>query len=226
MRKQIKHNSDYYKVFLLRTVGNFLIFSSLFFMVKTFYNPVREEIRYFLNKQKGTKYVVAPEKTKSLTQLFKEKNVQILTPEDPDFSIVRPKVGANARVIANVDVGNEAEYLRALQGGVAQAAGSSYPDEKGHMYLFAHSTDYFWNVGTYNAVFYLLYKLEKNDEIDVFYKGHRYIYKVVGKQEVDPSQVEYLTRKTKKEFLTLQTCWPPGTTLKRLLIFATKVNQN
>ncbi|MFZ1619337.1 MAG: sortase, partial [Microgenomates group bacterium] len=75
----------------------------------------------------------------------------------------------------------------------------------------------------YNAIFYLLYKLEKNDEVNLFYKGQRYRYQVVSKQIVDPSQVEYITRKTNKEFLTLQTCWPPGTTLKRQLIFATRI---
>ena len=91
--------------------------------------------------------------------------------------------------------------------------------------MFAHSTDYIWNVGTYNAVFYLLYKLEKGDEINIFYKGQRYVYKVTDKEVVDPTEVEYLTRKTDREFLTLQTCWPPGTTLKRQLIFAERVSE-
>ncbi|MEK7177733.1 MAG: sortase, partial [Patescibacteria group bacterium] len=71
--------------------------------------------------------------------------------------------------------------------------------------------------------FYLLYKLEKNDEVNIFYQGQRYVYRVIGQEIVDPSQVQYLTRKTNREFLTLQTCWPPGTTLKRLLIFAVRV---
>ncbi|PJC82271.1 hypothetical protein CO007_00285, partial [Candidatus Roizmanbacteria bacterium CG_4_8_14_3_um_filter_36_10] len=92
-----------------------------------------------------------------------------------------------------------------------------------HIFLFAHSTDYFWNVGNYNAVFYLLNKLEKNEEVNLFYQGTRYVYRVIGKEIVDPSQVQYLTRKTNREFLTLQTCWPPGTTLKRLLVFAVRV---
>jgi Sortase (surface protein transpeptidase) len=59
--------------------------------------------------------------------------------------------------------------------------------------------------------------------VNIFYKGQRFVYKVIGKKIVDPKQVEYLTRKSNKEFLTLQTCWPPGTTLKRLLVFATRV---
>jgi len=45
---------------------------------------------------------------------------------------------------------------------------------------------------------------------------------VIGKEIVDPTRVEFLTRKSNREFLTLQTCWPPGTTLKRLLVFAVR----
>jgi len=58
--------------------------------------------------------------------------------------------------------------------------------------------------------------------VNIFYKGQRFVYKVIDKKIVDPNQVEYLTRKSKKEFLTLQTCWPPGTTFKRLLVFAVR----
>ncbi|OGK09118.1 hypothetical protein A2767_03955 [Candidatus Roizmanbacteria bacterium RIFCSPHIGHO2_01_FULL_35_10] len=42
--------SEYSQVLILRTIGNFLILSSLFFIGKTFYLPVREEIRYFVDK--------------------------------------------------------------------------------------------------------------------------------------------------------------------------------
>ena len=116
-------------------------------------------------------------------------------------------------------------YLDALNKGVAHALGTSLPGENGHIFLFAHSTDYFWNVGSYNAIFYLLQKLEKGDQVNIFYRGVRYVYYVTGSTVVDPSQVEYLTRKSNKEFLTLQTCWPPGTTLKRLLVFASPASK-
>ena len=146
--------------------------------------------------------------------------MQLIQPKDPDFSIVIPAIAANAKILPNVNAADEEEYLEVLKRGVAHAVNSSFPGENGHIFLFAHSTDYFWNVSQYNAVFYLLYKLRNDDEVNVFYMGKRFTYKVVGQQVVDPSEVEYLTRKTDGEFLTLQTCWPPGTTLQRLLIFA------
>ena len=222
---------EYYKILFLRTLGNFLLFSSLFIIAKTFYLPVSEEIKYFVENWVGKRYVVSgggaqelpPPPKGGLAQVFERGQVEVLIPDDPQFSVVIPKIGANARILPNVDASDKDAYLSALQNGVAHTLGTTFPGEGGHIFLFAHSTDYFWNVGSYNAVFYLLYKLEKGDEIDVFYKGQRHVYQVVGSQIVDPSQVEYLTRKSNKEFLTLQTCWPPGTTLKRLLVFAQRV---
>lgn len=232
-----QHREEYIRVFILRTVGNFLVLSSLFMIGKTFSQPVSQEIRYFVERQAKKEYVVASNKQEmakyalqkntqpkgALGSLLNIKPVEVMVPEDPNFSVVIPKIGANARILPNIDVADEKTYLAALQKGVAHAMGTAFPGEGGHIFLFAHSTDYFWNVGTYNAVFYLLHKLDKGDEIDLFFKGQRYKYIVVETSIVDPSQVEYLTRKTDREFVTLQTCWPPGTTLKRLLVFAMRV---
>lgn len=243
MRKHIHHlkkafsTPEYLKIFTLRIIGNFLVLSSLFMIAKTFYLPVREEMRYFIEQRLQKKYLVAdgkdttrvrPHSTRIpkglLAKAFNFNSVEVLIPEEPNFSVVIPKIAANAKILANVDTADERVYLKALQQGVAHAQGTAFPGEGGHIFLFAHSTDYFWNVGTYNAVFYLLSKLEKGDEVDIFYQGQRYVYKVIGSQLVNPSQVQYLTRKANREFLTLQTCWPPGTTLKRLLVFAVRVS--
>ncbi len=238
--KRVITAAGYLKILTLRTLGNFLILSSIFVVAKTFYLPIREEIRYFIDRIIEKKYLVAEthmqknkEKKYEESDFSKNKGllpkalnfgkVEFLIPEDPNFSIVIPKIAANSKILANIDASDEKNYLPALQKGVAHAAGTAFPGEGGHIFLFAHSTDYFWNVSAYNAVFYLLNKLEKGDEVNIFYQGKRHIYKVIGKDIVDPSQVEYLTRKTNKEFLTLQTCWPPGTTFKRLLVFATRV---
>lgn len=225
----------YRKKLFLKTIGNFLIFSSVVMLFRVYSRPVYYEIKFWLDQKRGIKYEVKETQEikkdvkdtrkiekGALARTLGDKKVKFLVPKDPEFSIVIPKISANAKIISNVDPADEKEYLEKLKKGVAHAKGTAFPGEGGHIYLFAHSTDYIWNVGTYNAVFYLLYKLEPGDEVDLFYKGKRYVYKVIGKTIVDPERVEYLTRKTNKEFLTLQTCWPPGTTLKRLLVFAVK----
>lgn len=227
---------EYVSLLFLRTVGNFLILTSLFFIARTLYEPVHQELRFLMDQWDKKTYVVATKAEELsfslqketgqkglLTRIVDGKTVEVLVPEDPSFSIVIPKIGANARIIPSVDTSNERVYSEALKKGVAQAMGTAFPGEGGHIFLFAHSTDYWWNVSTYNAVFYLLGKLEKGDDINIFYKGERFVYRVIDSKIVDPSEVEYITRKTNQEFLTLQTCWPLGTTFKRLLVFATRV---
>lgn len=223
------------KIFALRLVGNFLVISSVFFIVKTFYNPIVTEIRYFIdNDILEVRYKLLdphggvnelanqnePSTSSQLASFLGVKNRQIITPIDPDYSIVVPKIAANARIIRNVDTSNESNYLEALKLGVAHAKGTNFPGKGGNIFLFAHSTNYVWDIGDYNAVFYLLHKLDSGDEIHVLFEGVKHTYVVSDKKVVAPDDVKYLTEATSEETLTLQTCWPPGTTFQRLLVFA------
>jgi sortase A len=146
---------------------------------------------------------------------------QILTPKDTQFSILIPKIGASAKVIPNVDPTNEAEFLEVLNRGVAHAKGTVFPGIKGNTYLFAHSADNWWNVGRYNAVFYLIKDLSEGDQIVVFFENKRHDYVVKQKVVSAPSDTSFLTLAQRdEERLILQTCFPPGTTWNRLYIIA------
>lgn len=143
---------------------------------------------------------------------------------DPNFSLIIPKIHAKSRVIPNVDPADESEYYAALQSGVAHARGTYFPGGEGNIYLFAHSTDSPLNILRYNAVFYLLREVEVGDEAQVYFGGVKHRYTVTDKKIVEPTDISYLTPTNSegRERLILQTCWPPGTTLKRLLVFAEK----
>lgn len=180
----------------LHFLGNLLIFIAASILVLTFTPVAKEEIKYQLHTPKD------------------------LTPPNTDFSIVIPKIGAVAPVIANVDPFSPKAYIPVLYKGVAHAKGSALPGEFGNTYIFAHSTDTFYNVGRYNAVFYLIGKLEKGDEIDIYYKGEKIVYEVTEKKVVGADAVKYLGKLGEWNTLTLQTCYPPGTTLKRLVVVA------
>lgn len=153
-------------------------------------------------------------------QLTGGNSIKFLSPVSTEFGIIIPKIGANAPIFPNVDAADPDIYLPVLQKGVAHAMGTVFPGVSGNIFLFAHSTDAFWNVGRYNAIFFLLKEMEKGDEIDLFFDGKRHIYRVVHTLIVDPDETAYLTARTPYEQLTLQTCWPPGTTLQRLLVIA------
>jgi LPXTG-site transpeptidase (sortase) family protein len=223
------------RLLFFRTLGNFMVLMSMLMIGKTFLPAVAQELNFAYRRlRKLETRVVAqsaknPQPTQAPTNPFLgllnklTESEEVIVPADPAFSIVIPKIAANSRIIANVDTSNYDQYIKALGEGVAHAQGTAFPGDQGHIYLFAHSTDNILNVGTYNAVFYLLYKLEQKDEIYLFYQGKKHVYQVVGKRVVKPTEIHYLTRSSAEEFLTLQTCWPPGTTLERMLIFATPV---
>ena len=140
-----------------------------------------------------------------------------------DFSLYIPKINARANIVANVDTANEEEYRKALKEGVAHAKGTFFPGQEKTVYLFAHSTDSPLNFLTYNAVFYQLAQLESGDTIMVYFANKKYNYTVSDKKVVSADEVSWLVRDFGGEKLILQTCTPPGTTLKRLLVFADPV---
>lgn len=241
MRRMTKLQIIRFMIF--RTLGNFLLLFSLFGIVMTFGPTVYFEAQYQIAKLRGVRFVVSetppPPETSPFGEILKKqqeekvlksqgglRNVltgpkeQILIPIDPLFSILIPKVGANQKVFPNVDPNNEKEFLPILYKGVAHAKGTVFPGIKGNIYLFAHSSDNFWDVGRYNAIFYLIKDLVPGDDIVVFFENRRHNYKITESKVLDASDVSYLTSNQQEEVLILQTCWPPGTTWKRLVVFA------
>lgn len=230
---------------ITRSVGNFLVLFSLYGVVATFGPVIAAEVKYRTAEARGVQYAVSlngdrrteigelPEKisgsdvsiathSPSFTDILTGEKEQVLTPPDTSFSVVIPKIGASAKVFPNVDATDEKTFLPLLQQGVAHAKGSVFPGMSGNIYLFAHSTDNWWHVGQYNAVFYLVKDLSNGDSIIVFFEGRRYDYVVTQKLVLDATDVSLLTRDhSGSETLVLQTCWPPGTTWKRLYIVAT-----
>lgn len=205
-----------------RFVPQTFILGGLFGVLIVFSPLLAKEAEYRISSLKQEKFVVADKEVQKgeLSPLLKKEGVKILHAVDPQFSILIPKIGVNSKVLANISATDDSQYDQALRAGVAHAAGTYLPGENGTVYLFGHSTDYIWNVPRFNAVFYLLKELKKEDEIDLIYQGKRHIYRVSDRKIVDAGEVYYLKPKWGKEQVILQTCWPPGTTWKRLLIFA------
>lgn len=237
-----RRNFQIIKFLIIRTLGNFLILFTIFGITATFGPALFYEAEYHLAKAFDVEYEATSETTvepseltkivenskrrKTQPDLFNEvlegRREEILYPEDPSFSVIIPKIGANKKITPNVDSDNEKEYLEILQNTIAHAKGTAFPGINGTTYLFAHSTDNFWSVGRYNAVFYLLNKMEKGDDIVLFFAGKRYNYKVAESKIVESTDTHYIDSALGQgERIILQTCWPPGTAWKRLLVFAT-----
>lgn len=212
------------RVLLIRTIGNFLVLGALIGLLFTFWPVIFAFSRHTLDNFRGKKYEATPavSEIQSFGSLLgnPDPNLKILVPKDPNFSIIVEKIGADAVVIPNVDASNKAVYMEALKKGVAHALGTAFPGQPGVSYLFAHSTDTIFNVPRFNAVFYLLKDMAAGDKIVIFFAGRRYDYVVYETKITEPADVSYFTLKTEEQILVLQTCYPPGTTWKRLLVIA------
>lgn len=191
MKDQVKRNKSKKEIF-----GEILIAISLISTLFIFYPFLVEEINYRLGKE-------------------------IDVPVSRQFSLNIPVIRLSAPVIENVDPFNSKEYIPVLLKGVGHAKDSALPDQKGTVFLFAHSSDVPWRITRYNTAFYRINKLNIDDEIIINYKNQVYQYKVTQKKTVWPSEISYLTDKNQQQSqLILQTCTPIGTSLKRLLVLA------
>lgn len=150
-------------------------------------------------------------------------------PKGQEFHISIPSIGVDSDIVANVDANNQPEYEEALKHGIAHAKGTALPGEDGGItktiFLFSHSTNGSWNITRYNALFYSLKDMNPGDEITVWFWGEQFTYKVTEKKITEAEDVSFLQPQLDKEVLVLQTCWPPGTSEKRLLIFAEPVSK-
>jgi len=135
-----------------------------------------------------------------------------------EFGLNILKIGVGVPVVANVDGTNKTAYNKALLSGVAHYKNTALPGEGSNIFIFGHSST--WNgVGDYAEAFARLNDLNKDDQTIIYYQNKEYKYKVWKKEIIAADDFSYL-EPTKSEQLTLMTCWPIGSNLKRLVVVA------
>ncbi len=151
----------------------------------------------------------------------------VLDVTPPDTRIVIPRINKNVPVVTvssealiNRDwVKLEQEIQEALQGGVVHYPSTAFPDEEGNVVITGHSSYFPWDPGRFKDVFALLHDVQIGDKIYMYYNQQRYDFEVYETKVVLPNQVDVLTQEGENR-LTLITCTPVGTNLKRLVVFA------
>ncbi|MCK9185883.1 sortase [Candidatus Gracilibacteria bacterium] len=113
----------------------------------------------------------------------------------------------------------EKEMQNALQDGVVHYPGTSIPGESGNMAITGHSSYFPWDSGRFKDVFALLHDVVVGDKIVMYWDGKKYIYEITEIKVVLPSDISIL-KQTPENKLTLITCTPVGTNLKRLVVTA------
>lgn len=230
------------KIFLIRFLVYFSIITGMVMTFAQFGPVIAVEFNYRIDQLTGKKHKLAETVITSKGQVqlqtdgfgktsagessggqgFSEisGNESLIKPVSTEYGLVIERINANAKIIPDIDPGNEKQYGIALREGIAAAKGSTNPGEDGNLFLFSHSTDAPWNIIRYNAIFYLLREMAPGDRIIVFYQNRRFDYIVFDKTTTKPSDLTFLTNRYDKPVLTLQTCDPPGTLLNRLIVRA------
>ena len=213
-------------------LSNILIFLGITFLLLSFGPLIIQEAWYFIREVKGQEYFLTKEsnlkqeKVSVFGELLAKDPIRIV-PINKDFSIVIEKIGVNAPIVPNVSVVDEKQYKEALKNGVAHAISSDYPTTSpSNVYLFAHASLNFWDLGKYATVFNLLKKLNYKDKIHIFYQNKDYVYEVVNKEVVKGWNINPMKRPAIEPLLTLQTCDLPETTINRFVVTAKLLSVN
>jgi len=141
-----------------------------------------------------------------------------------DNRIVIDKIEVNAPIVALPSY-DDNEVLRAIEAGVGHYPETASPGEPGNMVMTGHSSYWWWDRGQYKFVFQHLGELVVGDVITIYYSEKRYDYRVSEMREVRPSgpHVDEIFEQEKfaaRPVITLITCTPVGTTLRRLIVVA------
>ncbi len=133
--------------------------------------------------------------------------------EIPDLKINAPIMWSKAAKNFDAD----------LQSGVIHYPGTALPGQIGTTYIAGHSSNYVWAKGAYNQVFTQLGSLAQNAsfKITVVQKNGKdaiFHYAVTRSKEYLPTDQEQF-KNTGKSLVALSTCWPVGSTAKRLVVF-------
>jgi len=205
----------------MQGVGAGLVAVVIILFVTSFTPIIEQEINFRLNKEENA--VVKNQMLINVAEADKIIEVQREAESygvGSYFSVVVPKIDAASNIIVNVDTSDKEEYLDALKKGVAHAKGTYFPGQGENIFLFAHSTDSPINFSRYNAVFYLLRKLESGDKLVLYFADRKYVYEVEDKFTTSIDDTAWITEGASGERLLLMTCDPPGTTWRRLIISA------
>jgi len=210
---------------LLIVIG--LIILILMIIGFSFFGVIKKEISYlFMDKNQSV--VISNANTENVKKDAPSSESinsrKVIIPADNNFSIIIPKIDVNTKIIKNVDPLNSDEYLSKLKDGVVHSKTSGLPNDKVPTFIFAHSSNSFYDDGDYNSIFYLLYKLKRGDVFYLVYNKRVYRYVVQDLKKVDKHRTDYLRSDKRDSSVILMTCWPPGTDKERLLVFGKLVS--
>ncbi len=143
----------------------------------------------------------------------------------PTPEVIIPKINVQIPVDYSETSTNENDIENDLQSGVVHYPTTVMPGQQGNTAFFGHSSNNIFNKGRYKFAFVLLHTLVPGDTFYLTYNNTVYVYKVISRDIVDPSDVGVLGPVTgQTATATLITCDPPGTSLHRLVVVGQQIS--
>lgn len=165
---------------------------------------------------------IQPNRTASATPIIVDPN-SVTVSDKPQ--IIIPKINLQIPVDYSQTTTDESQIENALEDGIVHYPTTERPGEKGNAAFFGHSSNNIFNKGRYKFAFVLLHELVPGDTFYITYQGQVYIYKVIDRKIVDPSDVQVLDDVPGQvATATLITCDPPGTSLHRLVVVGQQIS--
>jgi len=193
------------------------------------YSAINVRLDYVFAKRDNTPTVSSATSTTTATTQTTQNHIGnsdpsgiaspiINIPSDiPASGIYIAKIDTKAPIAWNGTSDNTQELLKQ---GVVHIEGSALPGTPGNVFLTGHSSDLPWSDGNYKTVFALLDKLENGDDIIIKNNNTFFTYKVYNKQVVKKDEVGNFVATDKEQTLTIMTCYPVGSSWKRLIVQA------
>ncbi len=133
-----------------------------------------------------------------------------------------PKINVSTPVVFEPSI-VEANVQKALESGVVHYGNTAEPGKPGNSVIFGHSSNDWDKPGNYKFIFVLLEKLAVGDTFTIDYQGTRYEYQIYDRKVVLATDIGVVAP-TAEPTATLITCWPTGTSQRRLVLHAKQIS--
>lgn len=165
---------------------------------------------------------IQPSRVAAATPLIIDAN-SVAPSKTPE--VIIPKINVEIPVNYSEQSTVEANIENDLESGVVHYPSTVLPGENGNAAFFGHSSNNILNPGKYKFAFVLLHTMLPGDTFYLTRDSKVYVYKVISKTVVDPSDVGVLGPVPgQTATATLITCDPPGTSLRRLVLVGQQIS--
>ncbi|MCL1929740.1 sortase [Candidatus Saccharibacteria bacterium] len=148
-------------------------------------------------------------------------------PVGEDNMLVIPKLGLESPLVFDARSNQETDMQEALERGVVWynlPKANSMPGQLGNAVFLGHSSGDIFYGGQFKYIFSKLNRLNVGDTFYLNFNKKRYIYSIERREVIWPNEFDKLYMGDGNAWVTLITCDPPGSSVRRLAIYGKQIS--